>query len=100
MLKRTSLKIIHTVDNSDDENTDFCFDAKGTVDAYCLEKIKMTPRPTTKKKVCSAVLLFFLFIYLLCMSFKPGFIVLVNLHLEATTRSSRQVFNPLNRCEC
>ena len=49
---------------------------------------------------CSAVLLFFLFIYLLCVSFKPGFIAFVNLHLEATTRSSSKVFNPLNRCEC
>ena len=49
---------------------------------------------------CSAVLLFFLFIYLLCVSFKPGFIIFVNLHLEAATRSSSQVFNPLNRCEC
>ena len=57
-----------------------------------------------KKKLigscCSAVLLFFLFIYLPCVSFKPGFIAFVNLHLEATTRSSSQVFNPLNRCEC
>ena len=49
---------------------------------------------------CSAVLLFFFFIYLLCVSFKPGFIIFVNLHLEATTRSSSQVFTPLNRCEC
>ena len=29
----------------------------------------------------------YLFIYLLCVSFKPGFIIFVNLHLEATTRS-------------
>ena len=42
----------------------------------------------------------YLFIYLLCVSFKPSFIIFVNLHLEATTRSSRQVFNPLNRCKC
>ena len=50
--------------------------------------------------ICSAVLLFFLFIYLLCVSFKPGFFVFINLHLEATTRSSSQVFNPLNRRKC
>ena len=49
---------------------------------------------------CSAVLLFFIFIYLLCVSFKPGFIAFVKLHLEATTRSSSQVFYPLNRRKC
>ena len=43
----------HAVDYPEDEISDSCSETDMNVDWNCLEKIKTTPRPTTKSKVRS-----------------------------------------------
>ena len=41
----------HAMDYPEDEKSDSCSKTEKAIDADCLEKMKTTPRSTTKKKV-------------------------------------------------